>query len=66
VSIYALNVVVSGEAPLGSGRERMASVEIGGMTVFSELVYDNPENTAEQNIITLFGSRLQSLLDRDA
>lgn len=58
-------VKISGDAPPGSGKERMASIQIDGHTIFSEYVYDNPENTAEQNIVLLFTESLRRTLERD-
>lgn len=50
-----------GESPTPG--QRWASVTFNGRTLFSELVYDNPENPAEKNITFLFVERLKKLLE---
>lgn len=51
------------------GREiypgRIASIQFNGITVFSEIVYDNELNPGERNIILLFASRLKRVLEDD-
>ena len=42
---------------------RYASITLGGVTVFSELVYDNEIASAEENVLKLFASRLRRLLE---
>jgi len=58
-----IKVVVHGNQPLGSGLTRAASIEIGGISVFTEFVFDNPKNNAEENIVRLFASRMRTLLE---
>ena len=53
--------IVLGDSMTGIGRP--ASIVIEGITIFSEIVYDNPENPAEQNILTLFAARLRRLIE---
>lgn len=42
---------------------RYAHIKFGGVTVFSELVYDNEDSPAEKNIVRCFASRLERLLE---
>lgn len=44
---------------------RPASVMVGGIRVFSEVVYDNPDpgQSASDNILKLFASRLRDVLE---
>lgn len=41
----------------------MASIQLNGVDVFSELVYDGPEIPAERNIVLLFADRLRRLME---
>lgn len=57
----ALQIEVSDEnVPAG---QAWASVKAGEYTLFRELVYDNEINSAERNIMLLFGDRLRQLLE---
>ncbi len=46
--------------------ERVADVLIGGVSVFSKLVYDNEKTPAETNIVLMFTHRLRRLLEESA
>lgn len=45
--------------------ETWASIKVGGVSIYRELVYDNPESPAERNILNLFGDRLRRLIERN-
>jgi len=46
-------------------RQAWAQIKLDGTIIFEALVYDNPENPAEQNIVNLFAHRLREALERD-
>jgi hypothetical protein len=43
--------------------QSFASIEMNGITLFSELVYDNKLNPAERNILLLFKDQLERALE---
>lgn len=51
------------------GREvlngRVAAIKFNGVTVFSEIVYDNEFTPGEKNIVLLFAAKLRRLLEAD-
>lgn len=58
----ALTIVLGPEQKPG---QRRAEIQANGMTIFSEIVYDNEHSSAERNIMLLFSDRLRTLLERD-
>lgn len=55
-----LEIELGAEPILG---QRVASIKLNGITLFTELVYDNDLSPAERNIVLLFASRLSKLIE---
>jgi len=45
--------------------QRWASIKLGDVAIFTELVYDTSEHPATKNIVNLFAHRLRCLIEDD-